>query len=139
MSFYILIAAIVICMIMSVKSLFTNTDSKNKQLSMENLMWLAMLYSTIMIGFALLFLLFELRNFSVMLDQGMRVEGGVLKQFETALYFSAVTMFSVGYGDVIPIGIGRFIATIEAFIGYTLPAAFVVRTVMDFNQKDGGK
>jgi len=32
----------------------------------------------------------------------------------------------------VPVGIGRWIASIEALIGYALPAAFVVRTAIDF-------
>jgi potassium channel LctB len=35
---------------------------------------------------------------------------------------------------VIPQGLGRIIAIIEALIGYTLPAAFVARAVFDREQ-----
>lgn len=41
--------------------------------------------------------------------------------------------FSVGFGDVAPVGIGRLLAIIEALLGYTIPAAFVVRTFIDFD------
>jgi potassium channel LctB len=47
-----------------------------------------------------------------------------------------MTMFSVGHGDVSPIGVGRIIAAIEAFIGYSLPAAFLIRAVIDFEQHE---
>jgi potassium channel LctB len=40
-------------------------------------------------------------------------------------------LFSVGYGDIAPIGIGRVIAMIEALIGYTIPAAFVAKAFID--------
>jgi potassium channel LctB len=45
------------------------------------------------------------------------------------MYFSAATLFSVGYGDMYPVGIGKLFATFEAFIGYIMPAIFVMRTV----------
>jgi potassium channel LctB len=72
----------------------------------------------------------------VILDMGNRLDGTFYEQLKTSFYFSAMTMFSVGYGDIAPIGMGRMIATIQAFIGYTLPAAFVIRTVIDLEQKD---
>ncbi|HZG72269.1 MAG TPA: ion channel, partial [Chondromyces sp.] len=48
-----------------------------------------------------------------------------------SFYFSGITLFSVGYGDIVPSGAGIWIALIEAWIGYTIPAAFVMRTVID--------
>jgi len=43
-----------------------------------------------------------------------------------SLYFSVVTFTTVGYGDIIPIGISRFFATVEAFAGSFILALFVV-------------
>jgi potassium channel LctB len=135
MTFYFLISAIILCMVMSIRTLFI-ADKNQKRFSIETLFWIANLYGTILIGFALIYLLFELRNYSVIIDSGMRINGNFIQQLETSFYFSAMTMFSVGYGDVSPIGIGRLIATIQAFIGYTLPAAFVIRTVIDIEHQD---
>jgi hypothetical protein len=42
------------------------------------------------------------------------------------LYFSVVTFTTVGYGDIYPIGITRFFATLEAFAGSFILALFVV-------------
>jgi potassium channel LctB len=52
------------------------------------------------------------------------------------MYFSAITLLSVGYGDITPVGIGRWIAIIEALVGYTMPAAFVARTFMEHEKRD---
>ena len=133
--FYILIVGIVFCMTMSIRTLFV-AHSERKGFSMEKLLWLGNLYATILVGFALVYLLFELQNYSVILDMGNRVEGNFSEQLKTYFYFSAMTMFSVGYGDISPIGVGRMIATVQAFIGYTLPAAFVIRTVIEMEQLD---
>ncbi|WP_409304415.1 potassium channel family protein [Peribacillus sp. SCS-155] len=133
--FYFLVSAIIFCMGMSIRTIFVGNKTE-KKMSVEMLMWIANLYGTILIGFSLLYLLFELKQYSVILDNGMRIQGGFFKQLETAFYFSAMTMFSVGYGDVSPIGIGRIIAIVQAFIGYTLPAAFILRTVIDIDQQD---
>lgn len=135
MPFYLLMTLIIFCMVMSIRTIFIEEKSE-KKFSMENLIWIANLYGTILIGFALIYLLFELNHYPVILDSGMRVSGDFFKQLETSFYFSAMTMFSVGYGDVSPIGIGRIIAAIEAFIGYSLPAAFLIRAVIEFEQHE---
>jgi potassium channel LctB len=122
-------------MTMSIRTLFL-ANSEQKRFSMENLLWLANLYVTILVGFALVYLLFELQNHSVILDRGNRLNGSFSEQLKTSFYFSAMTMFSVGYGDISPIGVGRMVATVQAFIGYTLPAAFVIRAVIEMEQFD---
>src|SRR5699024_5425905 len=80
------------------------------------------------IGFGLIY--FLLSFYQVIL-----VEIGEIKQYsikETlyrSFYFSGVTMLTIGYGDIIPIGIGRFIAVTQALIGYLLPTTFVLKLV----------
>ena len=131
--FFLLILAVVFCMVMSIRVLFLPAETGKHKISFGHFLWLASLYGTICIGFALIYLLFEIQDVSVMLDHGLQISGHFFMKLETAFYFSAMTMFSVGYGELIPIGLGRIIATIQAFIGYTLPAAFVVRTVIDMD------
>ena len=43
-----------------------------------------------------------------------------------ALYFSAVTITSVGYGDIQPCGFAKVIAAIEGFVGLLIGGAFCV-------------
>lgn len=49
-----------------------------------------------------------------------------LNHFFSTIYFSVVTFTTLGYGDIHPIGLSRFIATIEAFIGSFALALYVV-------------
>lgn len=51
-------------------------------------------------------------------------------QIFRSLYFSTITMLSVGYGDVTPYGWSRLVAMIESIIGGILPAAIVIRFMM---------
>ncbi|MEH7107633.1 MULTISPECIES: ion channel [Bacillaceae] len=83
---------------------------------------------TVIIGFGLLYLLFELMGYSLLKEVNDQHKTNI---FETSFYFSAMMLFSVGNGDVIPLGIGRLIAITEALIGYTLPAAFVAKFMFD--------
>lgn len=93
-------------------------------------MMITYLYLSLLIGFGMIFLICIQSNIQVLHENGLPVSGGYFENLLTSLYFSAVTLFSVGYGDIVPIGIGRFLAVIEALIGYVLPAVFVARTVI---------
>ncbi|WP_444684934.1 potassium channel family protein [Alkalicoccus luteus] len=44
--------------------------------------------------------------------------------FMDLLYFSGVTILSVGYGDFVPIGAARFFALLQATLGLLVPSAF---------------
>lgn len=135
MLFYTSVLIILICISSSIRLLFTPNKIKGKRVSFENFLFLGAIYATVMISFGLLYILLELHGLAVLDDGYIPSENSFLLRLETGLYFSAVTLFSVGYGDIAPIGIGRIIAVSEALIGYTIPAAFVARTVMDFENK----
>lgn len=49
-----------------------------------------------------------------------------LNHFFSCVYYSVVTFTTLGYGDITPIGISRFIAAAEAFTGSFTIALFVV-------------
>lgn len=49
--------------------------------------------------------------------------------FLDALYFSVVTIATLGYGDFRPIGIARIVASAEVFLGIVLMGLFVAKLV----------
>jgi potassium channel LctB len=116
---------------MSLRTLFIPNTVKGKFVSFENVLYLGSIYLTVIIGFGLIYLLFELKGMSLLLEINKGIN---YNMFETSFYFSAMTLFSVGNGDVIPHGVGRIVAVVEALIGYTLPAAFVARALLDRNE-----
>ncbi|WP_210367351.1 potassium channel family protein [Bacillus sp. REN3] len=131
MQFYLSIFLIVTAMTLSLRTLFIPNKIKGKQLSFENFLTLALTYATVMAGFGLLYYLLEHRGIAVLSGGGFRELTTSYERMATSVYFSAVTLFSVGYGDIAPVGIGRIIAVLEALIGYTIPAAFVTRVVFE--------
>ncbi|MDZ5474538.1 potassium channel family protein [Bacillus sp. 31A1R] len=120
---------------MSIKALFKSNKIKGKKVSFENFLILAFIYITVMVGFGMIYVLLELQGFEVLNPGNLGSNNGYIEKLNTGMYFSAITLFSVGYGDLSPIGIGRMIAVVEALIGYTIPAAFVARVVFDMDRK----
>ncbi|MFP3441162.1 potassium channel family protein, partial [Pantoea sp. SIMBA_133] len=98
---------------------------------------LFLVYLTMIIAFGCVYLSFIIMDVPVLQEGQMDLSNmplTPLARIQTVLYFSAVTLLSVGYGDVTPIGIGRWIAIIEALIGYLMPAAFFVTTIVDYRE-----
>ncbi len=46
-------------------------------------------------------------------------------KFREALYFSSMTFTTVGYGDIVPLGIYRLFASLEAILGITINTALI--------------
>jgi potassium channel LctB len=134
MIFYLSLILIIMSILSSVRILFLPQKVKGNRVYFENFLFFAAVYATVMIGFGLMYIILEVHGYPV-LDDGDKSPGsGFLSRLETGLYFSAMTLFSVGYGEIAPIGVGRIIAVSEALIGYTIPAAFVARTVLDLEK-----
>lgn len=129
---YIIFFAVIVCILFALRLLFISNRFKYKQVSFENFAFLGCTYVVIMIGFGLLFLLLEIKGWTVIIDSSLQESSGWNQRLSTALYLSAITLFSVGFGDVVPVGIGRLFVMVEALLGYTIPAAFVVRTFLDY-------
>lgn len=136
MTYFAWIMIAVICFIV-VKSLIDfiqggkshiNMRLKESRFSSEIFYTLLIIYSIVIIGFGLIY-------FILSFQQIILVEGGELRDVSVigslihSFYFSGVTLLTIGYGDITPIGFGRLIALIQALIGYILPTAFVLRLV----------
>ena len=131
--FYIIFSTVIIILLMSLKGLLMPTDQKKtERISLDYLYWIITVYFTFLIGFGILYVLLELKFGPVIHLNGLPVVGGFFVKLASSFYFSTMTLLSVGYGDMVPIGFGRWIASLEALIGYALPAAFVVRTAIDY-------
>jgi len=67
---------------------------------------------------------------------------GALSPFDDALYFSAVTFTTIGYGDVVVTGPWRLVAAFEGLTGITLAGwsvAFLVVVVRRLDQWQRGE
>ncbi|QDP42087.1 two pore domain potassium channel family protein [Radiobacillus deserti] len=106
--------------------------------SLEIFYTLAVVYLTVLVSFAIMY--FALSFHGVILLEGNSLkEVGVIESMAHSLYFSGVTLLTVGYGDITPVGFGRLLALAEALIGYILPAAFFLKVYQHHStgKKDG--
>lgn len=103
------------------------------QSSLFQKLFFAMLGITI--GFAVLYYLLAIEGDVVRVGTEEGKDGG--ENFWDYLYFSAVTLLSVGYGDLVPVGKARFFALIQAAIGFLLPTAFFIRALSEKGDRDG--
>lgn len=121
---------------MSIRTLFLPNSIKGKNVSIENFLYLSFIYFTVMFGFGLIYVLLDTQHILVLDTDTLNNQMSFLQKLETTIYFSAITLFSVGFGDIAPIGVGRIIAVFEALIGYTIPAAFVYQAVNNYKKTD---
>lgn len=105
--------------------------AKFRFLPIEYFVVLLFTYIILLVGFGFIYAVMVIIGIPTIIEAGQAVNGSFQHVTGTSIYFSAVTLFSVGYGDVTPIGLGRWVAMLEALIGYLLPIAFVMRSFLE--------
>lgn len=101
---------------------------EERKFSLEVFYTLLMIYTIVMIGFGLIYFIL-LQQGNILIETKRHENRSIFHDLFESIYFSGVTLLTIGYGDISPVGMGRFVALIEALIGYILPAAFVLRIV----------
>jgi len=101
---------------------------QDSRFSAELFYTLLMIYTVVIIGFGLIYFILSIQGI-ILVEFGEVREVGVFGSIVHSIYFSGVTLLTIGYGDITPIGVGRFLAIVEALIGYILPTAFVLKLV----------
>ncbi len=99
-----------------------------KRFSLEVFYMLLVTYSIVIVGFGLIYFILSFEGMILIEGDGIQ-PAGIVDSFMHSFYFSGVTLLTIGYGDITPVGIGRWVAIFEALIGYVLPTAFVLRIV----------
>jgi potassium channel LctB len=128
----ILLIASVAVIMRSIWMLFKHPGIKEHLMPVSHLLVLFIVYGTIISGFGLIYVLLSMMGFPVIkLELN---ESDFFSFIEACIYFSSTTILSVGYGDIVPVGAGRWIAALQALIGYLLPIAFVLSSVIHHNR-----
>ena len=109
-------------------------ERSNSRFSVELFYILLIIYSIVIIGFGLIYFILSFQGI-VLVEDGELRQVSILGSIIHSFYFSGVTLLTIGYGDITPIGIGRLIALVQALIGYVLPTAFVLKLVQSSQEK----
>lgn len=99
-----------------------------------NLIALFVLYLNIILSFAVIYMILDHSGAGPIVDH-FRSHIKAKSWFDPLikpLYFSAITMLSVGYGDITPFGWSRVAAVFEAMVGYILPATVAIQMIRFF-------
>lgn len=108
--------------------IFLATTNVKSAFSKELFIAFFIIYTILMLGFGIIYFLMSEMDFIVLADHTLTT-GLPHERILHAIYFSGVTLMTVGYGDLTPVGVARFVALIEASIGYLLPAAFLYKLI----------
>jgi len=110
---------------------------QESRFSKELFYTLLIIYIIVLIGFGLIYFIVSFHQV-ILMEYGEMRKAGILESMIHSIYFSGVTLLTIGYGDIAPVGIGRLIALVQALIGYVLPTAFVLRIVQGERMKEKG-
>ncbi|MFD1453000.1 ion channel [Oceanobacillus sojae] len=119
------------------KSIHLRIQMKEGHFSLEIFIAMLVVYCITMVGYGLIYFILSFQGI-VIVEHGELREVTIWGSVIHSIYFSGVTILTLGYGDLAPVGIGRIIAISEALIGYILPAAFVLK-VVQISSRDSDK
>ncbi|WP_117149391.1 potassium channel family protein [Paraliobacillus zengyii] len=128
-----LVGLAILIIVFNLYYFFNNKAYKKSYFSTVLFMKLFFVLTGVMIGFALLYYALALQD--VVLVQTITDKQPIDHNFLNLLYYSGVTLLSVGYGDMLPVGAARFFSLLEAAIGVLLPTAYFIKAI-DHSRKD---
>lgn len=134
---FILIGLTILLMLVNIYYFFANKQHKDSFIHPSLFTKLFLVMTAITFGFAVIYYLLSLNTDILRLNDETGMAAG--DDFWDYLYFSGVTMLSVGYGDLVPIGSARFFAVIQAALGLLLPSAYFVKAFSEMGgeEKEG--
>lgn len=122
----VLIVLTFMLIVTSVYYFFKNKTFKQSYFNVALFIKLFVVMAIVLVGFTFIYYLLSLRG--VVLVQTLSSMKVIEPTTLNLLYFSSETIFSVGYGDMLPVGPARFFAMIESMTGILLPTAYFART-----------
>ncbi|KHE67173.1 ion channel [Halobacillus sp. BBL2006] len=129
----ILVGATILFIAFNLVYFFRNKTYRQSYFSSSLFLKLFFVLTGVLVGFGLLYYLLSIKE--VVLIQSLSSRTPIEPSFLNFLYFSGETLMSVGYGDMIPIGITRFFALIESMIGILMPTAYFIKALERSNSR----
>ncbi|MCD5325568.1 MULTISPECIES: potassium channel family protein [Pontibacillus] len=132
---WVMLIFVVVSVCGSVAGFFHGDREVRQLFSFHHFYTLIAVYGIVMLGFGLIYFILASEGLVILQDE-LLLEDSLLDRLAHSVYFSGVTLMTVGYGDITPVGLGRVVALIEAMIGYVLPAAFFVQYMHHHHQDE---
>jgi potassium channel LctB len=129
----ILICLTILYLLANLYYFFTNKTYKKSYANSALFYKLFFVLLSITFGFAVLYYLLSFDEVILKIPDSTGTQGK--DDFFTYLYFSGVTILSVGYGDVVPVGSARFFSLLQASIGLLLPTAYFMKAMNGSNDE----
>lgn len=126
----ILIGLTIIFMLANLYNFFTK--KKQKRSYFQSSLFTKLFFSMIILTFGFAVIYYLLSMDGDVLRMNNEAGEAIGQDFMEYLYFSGVTILSVGYGDLVPVGAARFFALLQAALGFLLPSAYFIKA---FNEK----
>ncbi|MEK4801018.1 MULTISPECIES: potassium channel family protein [Bacillaceae] len=108
------------------KQIHVKLELRDSRFSSELFMALLVIYVIVILGFGMIYFILSFQGI-ILVEYGELRQPTLIGSVIHSIYFSGVTLLTIGYGDISPVGIGRLLAITEALIGYVLPTAFVMK------------
>ncbi|UOQ43651.1 ion channel [Halobacillus salinarum] len=124
---YLLLIFSLLVITFSLRQIFISLEMEQKIFSFHLFLSVILLYTIITVGFGIVYSMLATAGLEIFHDPAETKPLLWWEELSRSMYFSGVTLFTVGYGDLLPLGFGRWIALFEAMIGYALPAALVMK------------
>lgn len=103
-----------------------------KKIFIYNFFCLFILYFLISAAFTLCYIFLDYLDVGTVIDHHSNEahQNQTIDIFTRSFYFSFITLFAVGYGDMIPLGLSKGVAIIQAFVGYIMPYAIILNHIL---------
>lgn len=132
----ILMAITMLFILVNLYYFFTNKTFKKSYFSSALFYKLFYTMLGLTIGFAVLY--YALSSYGTVLVINDPTGEPADHNFLEYLYFSGVTMLSVGYGDLVPVGSARLFSLLQASLGVLLPTACFMKALTSSGVKGSG-
>lgn len=104
-------------------------DKRFKESKVHTGLLLKLFYTLVSVTIGFTFLYYILNTQAPILHINDPSDDAVDADIWDLLYFSGVTILSVGYGDYVPVGSARFFSLIQAALGLLIPSAFFLTAI----------
>lgn len=104
--------------------------NERKKIIFYNIISLCYLYAIIAFAYSLIYMVAELSGLGKLYDRNGEDNLSLLGFLFKHIYFSFITLTSVAYGDIEPLGLSRFFSVSQALIGYILPYVIILKNVI---------